>query len=315
MSKLEDYLAPLHQGVWEVIVQKEDVTEPLGKGWVKSGFNLPSPGTIASYRKGNYHCHETTTDYRVHMDVYDPAKNPAMHLVDDAPLILMIGGSVESLWVDAKNTKKLDKKQLLSEHKRAWQLTLLAGISLLVIGAGVIAVELGAADMVLAAFVVLIVPVSIMGFAVFMILQGTRNKPLNANSKRLIITGGMLICLGILSYFFPALLVLFLLIFMVFWPISSAVMSLKRTKMGKVATPDGLKKRMVIAVASIVLAVLFFLNPAGVAGLIIFVVATIIILMGAVSVLKAMGLRSALKTFPLQEELEEEMKEIGLNSS
>ncbi len=44
MSKLEDFLTPLHQGVWEVIVLKEDVTEPLGKGWVKSGFNLPSPG-------------------------------------------------------------------------------------------------------------------------------------------------------------------------------------------------------------------------------------------------------------------------------
>ncbi len=153
MSKLEDFLTPLHQGVWEVIVLKEDVTEPLGKGWVKSGFNLPSPGTIASYRKGNYHCHETRMDYRVHMDLYDPAKNPAMHLVDDAPLLLMIGGTVESLWVDAKNIKKLDKKQLIKEHKRAWQLILLAGIALLAVGVVVIAVELGAADMVFAAFV------------------------------------------------------------------------------------------------------------------------------------------------------------------
>lgn len=312
MSKLEDFLTPLHQGVWEVIVLKEDVTEPLGESWVKSGFNLPSPGTIASYRKGNYHCHETATDYRVHMDVYDPAKNPAMHLVDDAPLLLMIGGTIESLWVDAKNTKKLDKDQLSKEHRRAWQLILLAGIALLVIGAGVIAVELGAADMVFAAFVVLIVPVSIMGFAVFMILQGARNKPMNANSKRLIITGGLLICLGILSYIFPALLVLFLLIFMVFWPISSAVISLKRTKMGKVATPDGLRKRIAIAIASIILAILFILNPVGVAGFIIFVVATILIFMGVVSVLKALGLRKILKTFPLQDEFKEGMKGIRL---
>jgi uncharacterized membrane protein HdeD (DUF308 family) len=315
MSKLDDFLSPLHQGVWEVIVLKEDVTEPLGKGWVKSQFNLPSPGTIASYRNKNYHCHETASDYRVHMDVYDPAKNPAMHLVDDAPLILMIGGTMESIWVDVKNTKKLDKKQLAREHKRAWQLILLAGIALLVIGAGVIAVELGAADMVLAAFVVLVVPLSIMGFAVFMILQGASNKPLNANSKRLIITGILLIILGILSFFFPALLVLFLLIFMVFWPISSAVISLKRTKMGKVATPDGLRKRMVIAVASIILAVLFFINPAGVAGFIIFVVAAILLFMGLVSVFKAFGLRTALKTFPLKEELEEEVKEIGMDAS
>ena len=303
MSELEDFLAPLHQGVWEVIVLKEDVTEPLGKDWVKSQFNLPSPGTIASYRKCNYHCHETATDYRVHMDAYDPAVNPAMHLVDDAPLLLMIGGTIESLWVDAKNTKKLDRHQLSREHRRAWQLILLAGIALLVIGAGVIAVELGAADKVFAAFVVLIVPVSIMGFAVFMILQGVRFKPSNANSTRLIAVGVILIALGILSYFLPALLVFFLLLFMVIWPISSAVMSLKRTKMGKISPPDGLRKRMVIAIASILLAVLFFLNPVGVAGLIIFVVATIIIFMGIVSVLKALGLRSVFKTFPLEKDL------------
>jgi uncharacterized membrane protein HdeD (DUF308 family) len=249
------------------------------------------------------------------MDIYDPAKNPAMHLVDDAPLLLMIGGTVESLWVDAKNVKKMDKRQLLKEHKIAWQLSLLAGIALLTVGAAVIAVELGAADMVFAAFVVLIVPMSIMGFALFMILQGMRINPMNANSKRLIIIGLGLICLGILSYFFPALLVIFLLIFMVLWPISSAVISLKRTKMGKIATPDGLRKRMIIAVGSIVLAVLFVLNPQGVAGLIIFVVATIIIFMGVVSMLKALGLRRALKTFPFQEELDDGPNQIGLNQS
>jgi hypothetical protein len=104
-------------------------------------------------------------------------------------------------------------------------------------------------------------------------------------------------------------------VFLVFWPISSAVISLKRTKFGKIATPDGLKKRLAIAIGSIVLAVLFILNPQGVAGLIIFIVATIMIFMGVVSTLKALGLRSALKTFPLQEEFEQGMKDIGLKQS
>ena len=127
------------------------------------------------------------------MDLYDPAKNPAMHLVDDAPLILMLGGTMESLWVDAKNTKKMDKKELLSEQGKTWRLIFLAGIALLAVGILVIVVELGAADKVFAAFVVLVVPIAIMGFAGFMILQGARIKPLNANSTRLIIIGCMLI--------------------------------------------------------------------------------------------------------------------------
>lgn len=313
MSKLDDFLAPLHQGVWEVIVLKENVTEPLDNDWIKSSVNLPSPGTIDSYRKGRYHCHETELDYRVHMDLYDPAKNPAMHLVDDAPLILMLGGTMESLWVDAKNTKKMDKKELLSEQGKTWRLIFLAGIALLAVGILVIVVELGAADKVFAAFVVLVVPIAIMGFAGFMILQGARVKPLNATSTRLIITGMILIAFGVLAYFVPAFLVVYLLLFMVIWPISSAVLSLKRTKMGKIATPDGLKKRMFIAVASIILAVLFIINPAGVAGLIIFAVATIIIFMGAVSVLKALGLRSAIKAF--KKDFDKQIKEIGLDTS
>ncbi len=83
--------------------------------------------------------------------------------------------------------------------------------------------------------------------------------------------------------------------------------------MGKIATPDGLKKRMFIAVASIILAVLFVINPVGVAGLIIFVVATIIIFMGVVSLLKALGLRSAIKSVP-REEFEKQMKDIGIET-
>ncbi|HEU17517.1 MAG TPA: hypothetical protein ENO06_02160, partial [Methanolinea sp.] len=69
-------------------------------------LNIPSPGTIASYRKGLYHVHETTTEWRVHLDRRDPKVHPVWHLIDDAPLLLMIGGTFRALFMDvrARNT-------------------------------------------------------------------------------------------------------------------------------------------------------------------------------------------------------------------
>ncbi|HOZ42626.1 MAG TPA: hypothetical protein PLD13_03425, partial [Methanoculleus sp.] len=70
MSTLESYLDALHRGVFQVVVPKALVTEPLEPVWKRSAINVPSPGTIASYRKGQYHAHETASEYHVHMDRY-----------------------------------------------------------------------------------------------------------------------------------------------------------------------------------------------------------------------------------------------------
>jgi len=92
MTRLDDFLGPLHQGVWEVVVPKQEVTEPLDESWKKSEINVPSPEMVASYRKGQYHTHETKEEWKTHMDRYDPETSPGMHLVDDAPLVLMLWG-------------------------------------------------------------------------------------------------------------------------------------------------------------------------------------------------------------------------------
>jgi hypothetical protein len=51
VTTLDEFPGPLNDGVWEVIVLKDPVTEPLDPGWVKSPINVPAPGTIARYRK------------------------------------------------------------------------------------------------------------------------------------------------------------------------------------------------------------------------------------------------------------------------
>jgi len=54
---LMDFLDTLHQGVREVVVPKESVTEPLVPPWKRSEINLPTSETIASCRNGQYHVH------------------------------------------------------------------------------------------------------------------------------------------------------------------------------------------------------------------------------------------------------------------
>lgn len=231
------------------------------------------------------------------MDLYDPDTHPVMHLVDDAPLLLMIAGTVESLWVDAKNTRKMDKKELLREQKIAWQLILIAGTFLFLIGCLMIFRNYLTAEF----FVTIGLPIAMIGFAIFIIFQGIRIRPLNAVAKKNVVVGIIFIMFGILALLSSAFIILLWVLFLAVWPISTAFVSLKRVKQGKIATPDGFIKRLAIGVVSIILVILFFIAPEQVTILIVGVVAVIIILMGILLILKGLGLRSALKAFNLED--------------
>ncbi|MDW5562905.1 MAG: hypothetical protein SA339_06720 [Methanomassiliicoccus sp.] len=307
MVRLEDLLGPLHQGVWEVIVPKEEVDEPLGPEWIISKVNLPSPQTIASYRNGRYHCHETKLEWRVHLDLYDPSSHPIMHLVDDAPLVLMLAGTFESLWVDAKNTRRMDVEELLREHKSAWQLLLVIGIFFLGIGALVLVNSW----LAMAFFVVVGLPAAIIGFALFLFYLGYRTKPFNAIAKRNIIVGIAFIVIGLLALLSPVFLTLLLVMFVAIWPISTAFVSLRRTTRGKIATPDGFLKRLSIGLLSAVLVILFLIWPLEVTAFIIDVVAIMVILIGILYLFRAFGVRSALKALHIDGSIKEANPEGG----
>ncbi|WP_054848467.1 hypothetical protein [Methanoculleus chikugoensis] len=122
------------RGVFQVVVPKALVTEPLEPGWKQSAINVPSPDTIASYRKGRYHAHETVSEYRVHMDRYDPEKNPIMHLIDDAPLALMLHETMETVFVTGKDATRRDPLQRLADQHMTWKFRMGLGIVLVAIG-------------------------------------------------------------------------------------------------------------------------------------------------------------------------------------
>ncbi|MBN2734220.1 MAG: hypothetical protein JXQ82_05110 [Methanomicrobiaceae archaeon] len=292
MPRLEEFLGPLSEGVWEVAVSKESVTEPLGKDWKKSAINVPSPGTIASFRKGQYHVHETETEWKVHLDRYDPEKHPVMHLLDDAPLLLMIGDTFVTLISDIKQTKITNTEEILKEQKREWHLQVIAGIFLALIGFNI-------ASDPMTAFIEItsvLIPLAILFFGLII----TGNGILNLKKESFLngdIPGGLVIIgVGLFTFYLPPLLWMATLTTVLsVWMFASAIILLWRVGKGRTAIPEGFTSRLIIGVISFLLVLTPFLAPGSIIKILTLILGLIIILIGIVLLVNGFRLRNMMK--------------------
>lgn len=293
MTKLDDFLEPLSQGIWEVFITKDTVTDPLDPGWRRSAINVPSPGTIASYRKGRFHVHETKTEWRVHLDRYDPEKNPVMHLVDDAPLILMISDTFMTLVMDTQRTGIKNTAEILKTQRFIWQEQVVSGIVLCLVGLFIINNPLN----FFRDLFEMIIPLLLICLAAIFIVRPFRSR-LPEQYQIVDLSRGIgIFCAGILAWLLPlALWVIVILVILALWMIASSVMLLKRVAKGRHAVPEGFYSRMVIGLISLVLAVLLFISPAGILILLMEILGAVTVLLGITLCFN--GLR--LKTWMMQ---------------
>jgi uncharacterized membrane protein HdeD (DUF308 family) len=288
VARLDDFLAPLHQGVWEVVVPKESVTEPLDPAWEKSSVNVPSPGTIASYRKGQYHVHETMDEWRVHLDRYDPKDHPLLHLVDDAPLLLMIGGTVVALTQDTRRGKVRDTDTILEEQNRSWQLQLLIGVALLLVGVFIISNPLSFYQ----GLIRLAVPLLIIVLGSMLVTRGATFRPPALISSYYLVLGILVVLIGIISFYLPiAVWSTVILGIVTLWGFGSAYMALRRVAHGRAAVPEGYVKWLLIGVFSLLLAVLILVMPHHTVALIMIVVGALALLLGITLIVNGVRLR------------------------
>ncbi|MDP2796261.1 MAG: hypothetical protein Q8N94_01955, partial [Methanoregula sp.] len=208
MTELDNFLEPLSQGVWEVVIPKDTVTEPLDYGWVKSQINVPSPGTIASYRKARFHVHETKTEWRVHLDRYDPKVNPLLHIVDDAPLVLMISDTFMTLIMNTRRTEIRNTATILKTQRFIWQEQVFSGLILGLVGLFIVMNPL----IFFKNIVELIIPLAIICLAVMVLLRAVRTGLPEKYRIRDISRGMGIFCAGIFAYILPlGLWVIFIL--------------------------------------------------------------------------------------------------------
>jgi len=288
VTKLDEFLHPLHEGVWEVIVPKDSVTEPLDPGWVKSRINVPSPGTLESYRKGQYHCHEQQTEWHVHLDNYDPKIHPILHLIDDAPLLLMIGDTVTT--IIAGTRKKTGKeKEILKDQERSWKEQVLVGVLLMLGGIFIFANP----SIMFRATVHLLVPLLIIGLGIVNVWQGVAFNPKRILPGGLFYRGIAIVIAGIITFSLPLELWIGVVIGILgLWMFASAIYLLVRAGKGRAAIPEGFASRIAIAILSLVLVFMILEDPWGLLQLIVMTVGVIAILLGLMLLVNGIRLRN-----------------------
>ena len=288
MTTLDEFLGPLLDGVWEVIVPKESVTEPLDSGWVKSPINVPTPGTIASYRKGQYHVHEQQTEWHVHLDNHDPNVHPYLHLVDDAPLLLMIGDTVVTL-IAGTRKKTGNEKEILEDQNKSWKEQVLVGTLLILVGVFIVANPLLAFQ----GLMHLLVPLAIIGIGIITSWHGIAFSPFRVLPGGLLYRGIGIIVAGIIAFYLPlSLWVVVILGIIALWMFLSAFVLLSRARKGRAAIPEGFLSRIVIAVLSLLLGLLIFLNPKGMLQVLMAIVGAIAFLLGLMLLVNGIRLRN-----------------------
>jgi hypothetical protein len=202
VTLLDDFLVPLHEGVWEVSVEKTSVTEPLGPAWKRSGLNIPTPGTVASYRNGQYHAHETRDEWKVHLDRYDPDIHPLLHLVDDAPLLLMIAGTVGMLIHHASIHPGDDTQRIVKEQQVSWQRQVLIGLASLIVGMDIISDPMS----YFSGITRILIPLFLAGLGVVVLWKSLESRANVPDYGEGVMQGLCIMGAGIIAGFLPELL-------------------------------------------------------------------------------------------------------------
>ena len=289
MSDIYEYLSALHQGIWEVVIPKDLLTVPLGPEWKFSPINVPSQETIASYRNGQYHLHETKDEYRVHLDRYDPEKNPILHLIDDAPLVLMILETLQTIYMTARDAKKNPVPDFIKDQRLTWEFRILLGVIMLSISGILVMIALNQDNRlfsILLPSIVFLTGALILAHGFFM---GKRKE----HSKKDIVNGFLIMIGGIIMALLWELYLLIILLILAIWFFGSAYVSLKRVIKDKKEIPQGLWLSLAMGVGSLLFGALTIFVPDILLEILVGIMAVIVGIIGFGFLLDGYGLRNA----------------------
>jgi drug/metabolite transporter (DMT)-like permease len=224
-------------------------------------------------------------EWRVHLDRYDPASHPLMHIADDAPLLLMIGSTFVTLLMDTRSPK--NTVEILKEQTIAWQSLILAGFAMGLIGTFILLHPFTFFTGILS----IVVPLSVTFLGAVIVWRGIRIRPSGENSGGRMILGLGIMLLGAILFFLPVRIMAgFLCVVLAIWTFSSALLSMKRLRKGRTGVPSGFYLQVVLTLLSLVLAVLLFLAPHAALAILIGLVALLILLLGVMLVVQGASL-------------------------
>lgn len=289
MPDIYDYLSALHQGIWEVVIPKDLLTVPLGPEWKFSPINVPSPGTIASYRNGQYHLHETKDEYKVHLDRYDPEKNPFLHLIDDAPLILMIMETLQTIYMTSRDAKKNTAPDFISDQQVTWKFRLMMGVILLFFSCILLMMALNQYEHLFS--ILLPGVVFLNGALVF--ARGFFMRKRKEYSKKDLANGVLVMAGGIIMALLWELYLFIIVFILTIWSFGSAYVNLKRVIREKKDISRGLWLSLGLGTGSLIFGVLAVIVPDFLLEILIGILAVIVGIIGLGLLLDGYGMRNA----------------------
>lgn len=236
MPSIEDFTGPLYNGTKEVYISKDKVTE-MSSGWYKSRYNLPHKGSSGAWRNGRLHAHDMGDHWAVHLDRVDPQTHSMGHLIADAPLLMFLWSGFLSSMLMAK--EELESSIGLDEFEEGHMFTkmdrlrLFGGLGLVFLGTWVVIDP----DLELYT-IMLLIPLIIILLGSFLVFDAMAKRT-DARISRSV--GGIsMVGFGSIGLLVDELVLVLLLLFLVFWTISSGIylIMLREEKM------DSMKDRL-----------------------------------------------------------------------
>jgi uncharacterized membrane protein HdeD (DUF308 family) len=222
-----------------------------------------------------------------------------MHLVDDAPLVLMLWGTINSLFLTGKDSTKGKRMDRLAAMDMTWKVRMAIGAAVVAIGLILILFPLKFAEF---AFSILM-PLAVMGFGALTLYNGYRMDQGGKLAKRDMAMGLGIIAFGVALIFLWKYFVLLILLVLALWFFASAFVSIRRSLKGKAAVPEGFWVRMAMAVLSLALGIMTLFVPKATVGVLIILLGVVVLLVGALFLLDGYGLRNAHKLMKEKPEL------------
>lgn len=222
------------------MIPKEQITS-LSPGWYSSKYNIPHKGSKGAWRFGRLHAHDMGDHWAVHLDRVDPQTHSMGHLIADAPLLLFIWSGFLAAMVMAKqeldSTLGVETTEGILQKDKYWP-RLIGGLIMAFVGT-IIILDPDLEVLTL----LLLIPIVIVTIGIMVIFNGFKDK--DELGWRWPISGALLVSVGTIGILIEELILFLLLLFLIFWTISSGVYSLvigkdhpisRRDKMVLIAT-------------------------------------------------------------------------------
>lgn len=211
----------------------------------------------------------------------------------------MIYETMETIFVTGRVAAERDLRQRLADQRMSWSLQASLGVVLLAIGATLLHLTFGRTIIIFT--VILPSLILILGF--LMIVKGIRERDHREHAGQEVFCGGVLAVTGLVLFIFWEIYLVLIFLALMIWFLSSVAVTLLRVVREHRKPTKGFGYTLGLGAGSLALGVLAITLPVGLIDLLLILLAGLVLMAGAFTLLDAWGLRNAARLMEADEGL------------